>query len=284
MGTELERRGVPMTLPLWSAHALLSNPDLVRQIHCDYVQAGADIITTNTFRTQRRTFAKIGRPELAERMTRLAVRLAKEAVGEFPERQIRVAGSIAPLEDCFRPELSPGEADDEFLEIAEVLMEEGCDFLLIETMNNITELRSALRAGQLLKKVEYWASVTPSLTDPLKLLSGEDLGEALRVSEGEGASVFLVNCAPIPVIERAVQYTAERSPIPYGAYANNGTETETGAWRFDQSLSLPEFAEHAVRLQGWGASVIGGCCGTTPEHIAEVVVALRDKLRSPAGT
>ncbi|MCL6623718.1 MAG: homocysteine S-methyltransferase family protein, partial [Fimbriimonadales bacterium] len=260
MGTEIGRRGMPVTLPLWSARALMDNPDLVRQIHYEYARAGADVLTTNTFRTQKRTFAKIGRPELAESMTRLAVRLAKEVAREFPERGIRIAGSVAPLEDCFRPELSPGSADDEFLELSEILMEEGCDFLLIETMNNIPELRSAIRAGQSLN-VEYWTSVTPSLQDPLKLLSGEPLEEALRVCEGEGARVFLVNCAPIPVIEHAVSYLAERSPIPYGAYANNGTETETGEWRFDRSIPPGKFAEHAVRLHEWGASVIGGCCG-----------------------
>ncbi len=281
MGTELERRGAPVTLPLWSAQALMENPDLVRQIHYEYLEAGVDVITTNTFRTQRRTFAKIGRPELAERLTRLAVRLAREAVQEFPHRQVRIAGSVAPLEDCFRPELSPGTADDEFLELSETLMEEGCDFLLIETMNNLTELRSAIRACQSLD-VEFWVSVNPSLRDPLKLLSGETIKEALRVCEGEGARVFLVNCAPIPVIEQAVQHLAERSPLPYGAYANNGSRTETGEWRFDRVLAPEEFAEHALRLHQWGASVIGGCCGTTPEHLASAVEVLRPQVKSSA--
>jgi|TARA_B100000315_G_scaffold188911_1_gene178712 homocysteine S-methyltransferase len=109
MGTELLHRGVNVSLPLWSASAVEEAPEIVEQIHRDYMKAGADIITTNTFRTTTRTFLKIGAsPDearaRAKTSTNEAVRLAKKAASG----NVMVAGSIAPLEDCYAPELFPG--------------------------------------------------------------------------------------------------------------------------------------------------------------------------------
>lgn len=272
-GTELQRRGVSTTLPLWSAKALLDAPDEVRKIHLDYINAGADVITTNTFRTHRRTFEKAGIGDKAPDATRFAVRIAKEAVEES-SREVLIAGSISPLEDCYRPDLSPGESDDEFYEIADILSEKGVDFLLLETMNNLTELRSAIRACQKTQK-DFWVSVNPSNYDFKVLLSGEKVLEAQRIAEGEGAKVFLVNCAAMAVIEDAVKMLGEKATIPYGGYANNGTPDDRHGWRFDVSISPEEFAAHALRLKDFGATRIGGCCGTSPEHSAKVAELLK---------
>ncbi len=110
-GTELERRGQPCPLPLWSSHALLACPDLVEAIHSEYARAGAEIITANSFRTQRRTLER-GASEYARlgdrdaELTALAVNLARS--GAESGRSARwVAGSAAPLEDCYRPDLVP---------------------------------------------------------------------------------------------------------------------------------------------------------------------------------
>lgn len=317
MGTELQRRGAAVALPLWSAQALLDCPELVLQIHQEYVQAGAQVVTANTFRTQRRTLEKAGKDRAAaRRLTTRAVQLAREAavsaaferiegrdevvdpregsrggsssLGSLPgsesqERvgyrlgslggRVLVAGSVAPLEDCYRPDLSPGAADDEFQEMADWLMEAGSDLLLIETMNNLTEMRSAIRGAQR-AGAEFWVSVNPSNDDPVRLLSGELVGEALKIAYNEGASAFLVNCAAIEVIERAIEPLVERARIPLGCYANNGVPDETAGWRFDREVPPFVFAEHAERMAAWGVAIIGGCCGTTPEHIramAEVV-------------
>ncbi len=107
MGTELQRRGANTLLPLWSAEALVLSPALVRQIHEEYIRAGADIITANTFRTTRRTFVRTGLPDRSQRLTTTALSLARQAREAFRDRDILVAGSIAPLEDCYRPELVP---------------------------------------------------------------------------------------------------------------------------------------------------------------------------------
>ncbi|MEW5884361.1 MAG: homocysteine S-methyltransferase family protein [Armatimonadota bacterium] len=298
MGTELQRRGAKVALPLWSAQALLDDPDLVLQIHLEYVQAGAQVLTANTFRTQRRTLEKVGKDRAAaRRLTARAVQLAREAAanptpalpsrgegeanptsafssgGEGERRRVRVAGSIAPLEDCYRPDLSPGEADDEFRELADWLTDAGSDLLLIETMNNLPEMRSAIRAAQGVE-AEFWVSVNPSNEDAALLLSGEAVGEALNIAYNEGASAFLVNCAGIEVIERALAPLVERARIPLGCYANNGVPDEETGWRFDQEVPPSAFAEHAERVAEMGASIVGGCCGTTPEHIHAIAEVL----------
>src|SRR5262245_16744949 len=103
MGTELFRRGVKTKLPCWSAHALLHQPDLVREIHEDYIRAGAEIITTNTFRTSYRSLNKEGYGQRSEEMTKLAVHLAKEARSNSAHSSVWIAGSVAPLEDCYEP-------------------------------------------------------------------------------------------------------------------------------------------------------------------------------------
>ena len=278
MGTELQRSGVPVELPLWSAQALIENPEIVRQIHRDYLSAGAEILTTNTFRTHRRSLAKGGLGDRAHELTELAVRLARDAISESGE-DARIAGSISPLEDCYHPELSPGKSADEFLEIAEWLMESGADFLLLETMNNIAEMRSAIRACRKLD-ARFWVSVCPSARNPSRILSDEPIAECLAIAEGEGAEAFLANCASMAVIESAVERIASQAKIPFGGYANNGTPDDLAGWRFDREVHPDEFASHARRLVDMGASIVGGCCGTAPEHIA----ALSSVILSEAPT
>lgn len=269
MGTELQRRGARVELPLWSALPLMENPQLVLNIHHEYVSAGAEVLTTNTFRTHRRSLHKAGIGEKAESLTRVAARLAKEAA----DGKAKVAGSVSPLEDCYRPDLSPGDTYDEFAEISEWLLDEGCDLLLIETMNNLTEARSAIRAAQQLG-AEFWLSVNPSNADAHRLLSGDSIGDALKVAEGEGASAFLVNCAPPQLIEKAIELVANRANIPFGGYANNGLPDETAGWRFDREIPPQAFADHVARLTNYGAKIVGGCCGTTPLHTVAIAQRL----------
>ena len=131
-GTELNRRGVDTGLPMWSANALTTDTGLnvLRQIHLDYLNAGADVLTTNTFRAHRRALAGTG--HAARELTRRAVATAQEAVAQFG-RHAQVAGSVAPLEDCYRPDQVPpdDECRAEHSERIHHLVEAGADLLLI---------------------------------------------------------------------------------------------------------------------------------------------------------
>ncbi|MEE3254164.1 MAG: homocysteine S-methyltransferase family protein, partial [Chloroflexota bacterium] len=140
-GTELERRGVDISLPLWSAHAILDAPEILMQIHLDYLLAGANIITANTFRTHRHNLASSGMDDQATSMTQQAVAIAQKAISLSNKTSAFVAGSIAPLGDSYTPEntLSERKLNKEHRLMSKILVSSGVDLLLVETMSTILE-------------------------------------------------------------------------------------------------------------------------------------------------
>lgn len=272
-GTEIERRGLHTYLPLWSALGLIEQPALVRAIHEDYARAGADILTANTFRTTARTLSHAGHdPAQASDLTRLAVRLAQEAAAATG-RDVLIAGSIAPLEDCYSPWLSPPEeiAFAEHLAHARNLAAAGVDFLMVETMPVIDEAAAAVRAA-LTTGLPVTAGFV--LGEDGRLLSGETLAEAVERVVPLGVCAILVNCSPPGTITNALHTLRGLTHLPIGGYANLGTVDDTVGWRADEHTSGPAYAAAAEEWLRAGAQIIGGCCGTRPEHIA----ALRELL------
>lgn len=279
-GTELNRRGVNIDLPLWSARALLAAPEVLRQIHVDYVRAGAEIVTANTFRTSRRSLARGGLGERAAVLTRQAVHLARAAVLEAaPGRPCFVAGSLAPLEDCYSPELVPPQADceREHAEMAQHLAEAGVDLILVETMNTIREAQAATRAAR--------ATGLPVLTSFVcrtdgRLFSNESVTAAVAAVAPLGVVGLLINCTPSitihqPFAELRAAIRAQSASLPIqGLYANIGHTDAVTGWTLTEDVSPLEYAR---RASGWlhqGANLVGGCCGTTPAHIAALRVIL----------
>jgi S-methylmethionine-dependent homocysteine/selenocysteine methylase len=284
MGTELQRRGADTRLPLWSARALLDDPGLVRRIHSEEVEAGAEVLTANTFRTHRRTLAKGGLGERSRELTALAVRLAREAT-ENADREVFVAGSLSPLEDCYRPDLVP---DDEALEWehseqAESLAAAGVDLILLETHNLVRELAAAARAA----KKTGLPFIASMVTDGGGgLLSGEPIADAVRALAPLRPEAFSINCVPAARLRSDLAVLAAVAPgAPLAAYGNLGLPADDLGWAFTEGLSPESYAEQARHWLELGASLIGGCCGTRPQHTA----ALRDLLDSlepwrPTGT
>ncbi len=275
MGTELQRRGQRTLLPLWSAHALINTPDLTRQIHSEYVLAGAEVLTANTFRTSRYTLAKTNMEHQAAALTYRAVQLAREAAASAPRsKKIRIAGSIAPLEDCYRPGLAP--TDDilrrEHHAQAGLLADAGVDLILVETQNNIREARIAAQAA-LAQRMPVWVSLCPK--DGQTLFSGEPLREAVRTIAGLKPEAILVNCCPPPIARDAVRVLTEEWDGPWGAYPNFGIPEDETDSNFAESLSPAKFAEWGMEIVSDGAQIIGGCCGTRVAHIAEFATDLR---------
>lgn len=267
MGTELDRRGVRTYLPLWSALGLIEQPEVVRDIHRDYAVAGADILITDTFRTTRRMLMRAGRdPEEVGPFNALAVQLAREGSGRAG-REALIAGSIAPLEDCYSPELSPGAlvARAEHAEQARLLAEAGADLLMIETMPLIAEAEAALQAA-----IETGLDVTVGfvLGDDGRLLSGESLEEAVTRLRHYPVAAIFVNCSPPSVITRALKVLRGLTDLPLGGYANLGAVEETVGWAADESVTGDRYAPFALEWIAAGAQIVGGCCGTRPEHIA----------------
>ena len=282
MGTELARRGVDTGLPLWSANALLSAADTIRQIHVDYIRAGAQVITTDTFRTNTRTLRRSGLHERMRELTRYAVNLAREAITQvsppptllLPGR-VQIAGSIAPVEDCYSPWLVPQDDDillAEHTELATLLAEAGCDLLLLETMNTAREAAVAAKAA-MQTGLPLWVSFV--LGSDNRLLSGETVTDAVRGVLGCRPQAVLVNCIPVVQVSSALTELrrAAGSDVTIGAYANAGHVEEQG-WTMEHGTAPIDYARAATQWAHEGAGIIGGCCGSTPDHIRAVCNAL----------
>ncbi|MFO0696049.1 MAG: homocysteine S-methyltransferase family protein [Polyangiales bacterium] len=268
LGTELAARGIETGLPLWSAAALDTAPDVVAAIHRDYAAAGATVHTTDTFRTQPRWMG-----EAFEAKARLAVALCRGAV---PAGH-RVAGSIAPVEDCYRPDRSPGEgARAEHRALARVLVDAGVDLLLCETFPHPEEALVAVEEAVATGKPTWLALTAGPDAD---LMNAESMRATAREAVARGASAVLVNCVPASRTAAFVEALAGLG-VPFGAYANAGRADERIGWVASAEPGATAYAELA---RGWialGASLVGSCCGTGPAHVRALAELARALGRS----
>ncbi|MCU0677729.1 MAG: homocysteine S-methyltransferase family protein [Myxococcota bacterium] len=258
VGTELLRRGVPTPLPAWSAGAIDGAPEVLASIHADYAAAGARVHTTNTFRTRPRTLGT----EWA-RVARCAVEITRHAI---PVGH-RVAGSIAPIEDCYRPDLSPGVgARAEHRALAEVLADAGADLLLCETFPHVGEALAAVEAA-VTTGLPTWLALTPG--PEADLFTPDALAHGAREAVRRGAAAVLVNCVPVArVSEYLDALLASDLGVPVGAYANAGHVDEGMGWTSEDAPdAATRYLEHARTWRELGASILGGCCGTGPAHV-----------------
>ncbi len=274
MGQELINRGAGGHGLLWAAEALLAAPGVVRDIHVDYIEAGADVITTNSYSTIRNKFEPAGLVDRLEAMNRLAGRLAVEA-REQCGRPVRIAGSLPPQKGSYRPDRVASEREMEALyrEQADFLAEY-VDLFLCETMSCAVEARAAAAAARATGK-PVWVSWTLADQGPTRLRSDETLDEALAALADLGVEALLVNCSTPESITRAVPRLAGLSERPVGAYANGFTPIPE-RWDYRGNESLPpsrqdlrpeEYAQFAARWMRDGATIIGGCCEIGPPHI-----------------
>ena len=289
-GTELARRGVSTTLPLWSVHALADEGGLkvLRAIHEDYARAGAEILVTNTFRTTPRALRKGGAETEWRLFNRRAVECARAAAETAPGHACLVAGGLAPLEDCYSPDLVPSPQDcrEEHRRQADLLAGLEVDLILIETMNSRREAEAALEAA-LATGLDVLLSLCPEGAVPgpvrasrgplragseARLLSGEPLAAvvpALFAAGGTRLRALLLNCAPPELLERIQPaFAALAGSRPHGLYAHLGEPDEVTGWRLPEEHDPGRYAAWMARRLDAGARLVGGCCGTTPEHIA----------------
>jgi methionine synthase I (cobalamin-dependent) len=277
IGTEILRRNVS-----WADHQVINLPDVIRSIHEDYIRAGADVITTNTFQLSRRSLLNhfkdaehmrhIGAPDLesrADRLLQAAVELAKEARARAnPDRPVAIAGSITTAEWCFRPDLVPSldQAKAEYREIVRVMSKSGVDLILFETFNSASEARIALEAARESNLPAWVGFVCDSRG---KLFSGETMEQAARALEPLEPDAVLVNCAPPDDIDAGLKELIRHRSKPTGAFAHIG-RFDPPEWLFTDEYPPEKYLDRARRWRDMGALVIGGCCGTTPDHIKKL--------------
>ena len=280
MSRELVRLGAELRQPEWSALALMDSPDIVRHVHEEFIAAGADVITTNSYALVPFHIGEARFREEGRRLIALAGRLAREAA-DGAGGGIRVAGSLPPVFGSYEPHLfQPGRVQD-YLGVLVEELDPFVDVFLGETLSLIAEAEAVQQAVAATGK-PFWISFT--LEDepgaearPPALRSGEGVSDAARWTAGSGASALLFNCSRPEVMRQAVEAAASvlaqaGRPVDIGVYANAFSSDDEGAANetlhaIRDDLSGARYAAFACEWAESGATMIGGCCGVGASHI-----------------
>jgi S-methylmethionine-dependent homocysteine/selenocysteine methylase len=283
VGSELEQLGFPSERnigDLWGTRALYEAPELTKEVHRHYVRTGADVLTTNTWRIDRAAAAEAaglvaGSPGGWREKARLAVRLAREAAGE--------SGRADECAVAFG--FWPEQVEEGFVtELAEVISEAEPDLILVETVETIpADLRFAEYEILLGTGLPVWVSfrwcrdgpcdvrgigIEPAHGEP-QPAGGDLLGQAAGALESLGVSAVLLNCLPRERLPGTLPFLRRHTTLPLGVYPNVGRYLDPG-WQFDETTTPDAYAADALSWRAEGASIIGGCCGVRPQHIAAV--------------
>ena len=280
MGQELLRRSKRAASPLWSADLMMHEPVLVRDLHRDFIDSGARVITLNTYSATPDRLDRHNALSQLESLHKAAISAARQAIDIAAVDNVRVAGCLPPLVASYRPDVSPNFNDslDTYRRLVE-LQSSASDLYLCETMSSIADARAACMAGVESGK-PVWVALTVSDEHMGHLRSGELLVDAVHTLEAEGADAILLNCSQ-PESVSACWPQLSQATVPYGAYANGfitiaplqpGGTVEYLEARED--LNPEQYAEHALYWASAGASIVGGCCEVGPAHIKAIHDAL----------
>jgi homocysteine S-methyltransferase len=298
MSRELVRLGAELRQPEWSALALMESPQIVRRVHEEFITAGADVVTTNSyalvpFHIGEERFRTDGR-----RLIALAGRLAREAADAATDRKVLVAGSLPPVFGSYEPQLFKPDLVQDYLS---VLVEELAPFVDLwvgETLSLVAEAEAVQNAVAGSGK-PFWISFT--LEDapdaemrPASLRSGESVADAARWIAGSEASALLFNCSRPEVMRRSLEaasaaFAKEGRRIEIGVYANAFAAEEDGAANetlhtIRDDLSADRYSHFACEWAQSGATIIGGCCGVGASHILRLATRLKGAKESHACT
>lgn len=269
-GTELERRGVPMDGAAWSAAAVATHPDTIRQVHEDYIRAGASIITSNSFSTARHQLAPAGLGDRFRELNHQAVALARDARDHAAvDRPIAVAASLSSIHFEREYMVPVADAEANFREQAEVLAEAGPDLILMEMMWDIEYSSAAVRAA-VATGLPVWVGFTARRDGETMMLFSEKyagtLDSALEPVLAQGGSLVNVMHTEARDVAAALEVVKRAWTGPLGAYGHSGRFVMPH-WQFNDVISPEDYLAHAKTWVAAGARVIGGCCGVGPAHI-----------------
>jgi S-methylmethionine-dependent homocysteine/selenocysteine methylase len=276
MGNELLARRSDLVTGLWSAQYLIDAPELVKEIHLDYINAGADLIITNTYSTIPSYLSKQKAEDKMSELIHLAGKLAREAVKDS-KKKVTVAGSLPPLEESYRPDLVIDK--EEAVPIYETLIKEltpYVDIFICETMSSIKEMQHVIQALQNLDNEKpVWISWSLKEDKKNQLRSGESIKEAFIASASIKPEAYLFNCTDPFAITEGLKELKELTQKPIGGYPNVFNVPD--GWTLDndvqvsvRDLSVEKFLEFAEEWRNLGATIIGGCCGIGPKFIKAV--------------
>ncbi len=272
MGTMLHSRGVSFDKCFDELN--LANPAAVADIHREYIESGAQLIITNTFGANRYKLSKHGLQDEVVEINRAGVELAKRVVAAS-FKNVLIAGDVGPLGVRIAPfgRVKPEEARAAFAEQIKALTEAGSDLIVIETMSDLYEIQEAVKAAKSSSTLPVVASVTFTRDD--RTLLGDDPAKVAQTLAQVGADVIGVNCSggPSQLLRILKQM---KHAVPNGKFwvkPNAGWPEQVGG-RIMYPADPDYFGEYALSLREAGANIVGGCCGTTPQHVAAMKKAL----------
>jgi homocysteine S-methyltransferase len=283
-GVEIRRRGyeVPyFTESIWSAQSLIDNPEIVEQIHYDYINAGAEYITINNYSLTQPILSRSKIENRLTELTCLSIDLAMSAK-KRSKKDVKIIGSLPPLETSYRSDLVINKSDmlDNYRVIAAILQNK-VDVILCETMSSSIEAKTAVQAA-LETNSETWVSWTLQGSRSNTLPSGESIEQVFNELKNVEPDAYLLNCCGANFVTDGIKTLKNLTDKPIGGYANsslvesinNTTLVDSDPRISQQNNSTPlnewEYANETYKWIENGASIIGGCCGTSPNHIKEL--------------
>lgn len=282
MGQELIKRYSGKATPLWSAQVMLDAPELVQDVHADFINAGAKIITLNNYTATPCRLKRDASLSLLQPLHEAAIIAAEKAIAQTQRSDIRIAGCLPPLMASYVAQAVPpeGECLEHYNALVD-LQSRACDLFICETMSTIHEARAAVNAAKAVN-AEIWVGFALDERSH-NLRSGEALQDAITTMNALNVDAVLLNCAAPKTIDTNLPSLIS-STKNAGAYANAFESVEAlGAGgtveclKERRDLTAEEYAVHALSWVDMGARIVGGCCAIGPKYIAQLHKTLIEK-------
>ena len=286
IGAELEKNGAKMHKDLWCGTCSIESPDLVKKVHEEYILAGADIITTNTYATTPIAMKQYGFNDQINDFNKKSVQLAKEAV-KNSNKDVAIAGSVSTFGSLYKyglEAMKPG-----FKEQLKILSSEGVDLIILEAMSSQADIVETIIECSLESKLPVWLSISCVIDDKTnKLMLGyndtvdsdtnvyEDFETSINSFSKIHDGPILIAHSDIKVTGQAVKIAKKKFNGVLGAYPNRG-HYEKPHWKFIDNITPSEYLENARSWVENGAQIIGGCCGVGVEEIKAISELKKDQ-------
>ncbi|MAL21547.1 MAG: homocysteine methyltransferase [Crocinitomicaceae bacterium] len=266
-GTELERHGVPQLENAWNGGGTLSHPEILKQIHKEYIRAGAEIIISNTFATLKTALRDAGEEDNFETYNRRAINLASEARSDMGAKDILIAGGISHWSWSGKyPNLK--ELRDNSREQAAIMAEAGADMIILEMMSNIERMQAVIE-GVKHCGLPLWIGLSCEIDsegNSFLYESTQTLSEAISSISDNESDVICIMHTEVSDIDACLDVLDKTWEGPVGVYAHSG-DYINGKWIYNSVINAEDYGIAAQRWINRGVCVIGGCCGIGPEHI-----------------
>ena len=286
IGAELEKKGAKMHKDLWCGTCSVESPDLVKKVHEEYILAGADIITTNTYATTPIAMKQYGFDNQVNEFNKKSVQLAKEAVNNS-NKDIAVAGSVSTFGSLYKyglEAMKPG-----FKEQLNILSNEGVDLIILEAMSSQADIVETIVECSSQTKLPVWLSISCVIDDNTnKVMLGfsdtfdtdtniyEDFETSMDNFSKIHQGPILIAHSDIEVTGQAIKIAKKKFNGVLGAYPNRG-HYEKPHWKFVDNITPSEYLEKARSWVDDGAQIVGGCCGVGVEEIKAISVLKKNQ-------